>query len=118
MGRGQLQSEFTLRSKKGLGRNLTDPIDGFLRQATHLIHDRDPLYTYAFREILKSVGVRPIKLPPRSPNLNAYAERFVRSIKEECLDRVVRTSPSPTAPRVRGALPSRTEPSRPRQPVT
>ena len=63
-----------------LGRNLTDPIDGFLRQATHLIHDRDPLYTYAFREILKSVGVRPIKLPPRSPNLNAYAERFVRSI--------------------------------------
>ena len=40
-------------------------------------------------EILKSSGVQPIKLPPRSPNLNAYAERFVRSIKEECLDRVV-----------------------------
>ena len=72
-----------------VARNLTDAIDGFLRQASHLIHDRDPLYTGAFREILRSAGVRPIKLPPRSPNLNAYAERFVRSIKEECLDRVI-----------------------------
>ncbi len=72
-----------------MARNLTDVFDGFLRDARHLIHDRDPLYTYAFREILKSSGVEPIKLPPRSPNLNAYAERFVRSIKEECLDRFV-----------------------------
>ena len=72
-----------------IARNLTDENSGFLRHASHLIHDRDPLYTKDFGEILKSVGVRPIKLPPRSPNLNAYAERFVRSIKEECLDRVV-----------------------------
>ncbi len=72
-----------------MGRNLTDAIDGFLRQASHLIHDRDPLYTRTFHEILESVGIRPIRLPPRSPNLNAYAERFVRSIKEECLERVV-----------------------------
>ncbi|MFT5109126.1 MAG: transposase InsO family protein [Pseudoalteromonas tetraodonis] len=64
-------------------------IDGFLRDATHLIHDRDPLFTIKFAEILKSSGVTPIKLPPRSPNLNAYAERFVRSIKNECLSRVV-----------------------------
>ncbi len=70
-------------------RNLTDAFDGFLRNARHLIHDRDPLYTRAFVEILKSSGVQPIRLPPRSPNLNAYAERFVRSIKEECLNRVV-----------------------------
>ncbi len=70
-------------------RNLTDTVDGFLRGARHLIHDRDPLYTCAFLEILQSSGVRPIKLPPRSPNLNAYAERFVRSIKEGCLNRVV-----------------------------
>ena len=59
------------------------------RSARHLIQDRDPLYTRAFAEILKSSGVQPIRLPPRSPNLNAYAERFVRSIKEECLNRIV-----------------------------
>ena len=72
-----------------MARNLTDPVEGFLRGARHLIHDRDPLYTRTFLEILKSSGVQPIRLPPRSPNLNAYAERFVRSIKEECLSRVV-----------------------------
>jgi putative transposase len=72
-----------------LARNVTDPVAGFLRTARHLIHDRDLLYTRVFGEILVSGGVRPIRLPPRSPNLNAYAERFVRSIKEECLNRVV-----------------------------
>ncbi len=70
-------------------RNLTDPVDGCLRRARPLIHDRDPLYTRVFGEILESAGVQPIRLPPKSPNLNAYAERFVRSIKEECLTRVV-----------------------------
>ena len=73
-------------------RNLTDDFDGFLRSATHLIHDRDPLYTGRFDEILKRRGIKPIKPPPRSPNLNSYAERFVRSIKEECLSRVVQLS--------------------------
>ena len=72
-----------------LARNLTDPVDGCLRSARYLIHDRDPLYTRVFGEILESSGVQPIRLPPKSPNLNAYAERFVRSIKEECLTRVV-----------------------------
>ena len=72
-----------------LARNLTDPVDGFLRTARYLIHDRDPLYTRGFGEILKGGGVQPIRLPWKSPNLNAYAERFVRSIKEECLTRVV-----------------------------
>ncbi len=72
-----------------MARNLTDVVDGFLRGTRHLIHDRDPLFTRAFCEILMGSGVQPIKLPPRSPNLNAYAERFVRSIKEECLNRVV-----------------------------
>ena len=72
-----------------MARNMTDEFDGFLRNARQLIHDRDPLYTRAFGEILKSSGIEPIRLPPRSPNLNANAERFVRSIKEECLSRVV-----------------------------
>lgn len=72
-----------------LARNLTDPVDGFLSGSRLFIHDRDPLYTQHFREILRCGGVRPVRLPARSPNLNAYAERFVPSIKEECLSRVV-----------------------------
>ena len=55
----------------------------------YLIHDRDPLFTTEFQNILASVGVTSVKLPPQSPNLNAYAERFVRSIKESCLDRLI-----------------------------
>ena len=72
-----------------IARNLTDGTDGFLTQKRLLIHDRDPVFTHEFREILKSVGVRAMRLPPKSPNLNAYCERFIRSIKEECLDRII-----------------------------
>ena len=59
-----------------MARNLTDPDEGFLRTAHHLIQDRDPLYTRLFEEILRSAGVPPVRLPARSPNLNAYAERL------------------------------------------
>ena len=72
-----------------IARNLTDGFDGFLKDCKFLIHDRDPLFTSEFRKILKGAGVRSVRLPKRSPNLNAFAERFVRSIKEECLDRMV-----------------------------
>ena len=72
-----------------VARNLTDVIDGFLKKTKYLIHDRDPLYMQAFADILASGGVRTVKLPARSPDLNAYAERFVRSIKEECLERMI-----------------------------
>ena len=72
-----------------IARNLTDSEDGFLLHCRYLIHDRDPLFTKAFRETLESSGVRPVRLPSRSPNLNAYAERFVRSIKSECLAQVI-----------------------------
>jgi putative transposase len=64
-------------------------VDGILDGKRYLIHDRDPLFTAEFQGILASVGVTTVKLPPRSPNLNAYAERFVRSIKESCLDRLI-----------------------------
>ena len=70
-------------------RNLTDPVDGCLRRARYLIHDRDPLDTLVFGEILEGGGVQPIRLPPKSPNLNADAERFIRSIQEEWRSRVV-----------------------------
>jgi putative transposase len=72
-----------------LARNLTDLEDGFLKSSHYLIHDRDPLYTKAFEVTLQSAGVEPVRLPARSPNLNAFAERFVRSIKSECLAHVI-----------------------------
>jgi transposase InsO family protein len=65
-----------------IARNLTDAVDGFLCGKKYLIHDRDALYTKEFLSILADARVRSIKLPPQSPNLNAYAERFVRTIKE------------------------------------
>jgi len=55
----------------------------------YLIHDRDPLFTDAFRAVLRATGIECLKLPARSPNLNAVAERFVLSIKSECLDKLV-----------------------------
>lgn len=70
-------------------RQQLDGFDGFLRKHRYLIHDRDPLFTQAMIHMLGAFGVNSVKLPPRSPNLNAYAERFVRSIKSECLDRII-----------------------------
>ena len=61
----------------------------FLRGMEYLILDRDPLYTGAFRDLLRDSGVKPLLLPARSPNVNAFAERFVESAKSECLDRMV-----------------------------
>ncbi len=72
-----------------IGRNLTDAFDGFLLDVRYLILDRDTIYTEAFRELLKQTGIKVVRLPPRSPNLNANAERFVRTIKESCLDRMI-----------------------------
>ena len=72
-----------------VGRNLTDCVDGFLAGYRYLIHDRSRLFTKEFLLILESGGVNSIGLPARSPNLNAFAERFVRTIKAECLDRLI-----------------------------
>ena len=70
-------------------RQLTDPCEGFLLGKRYLIHDRDTRFTQAFDGLLKASSVEPIVLPPRSPNLNAHCERFVRSIKEEALAQMV-----------------------------
>ena len=72
-----------------MARNLTAVVDGFLRDTRYLILDRDPLYTRHFHQMLKGSGVEVVRLPARSPNLNAYAERFVLSAKSECLNRIV-----------------------------
>jgi len=63
-----------------------DPVDGFLRRAEYLIHDRDPLFSKAFIAILKAGGVKSVKIPAQSPNCNPYAERFIKTIKYECLN--------------------------------
>jgi putative transposase len=72
-----------------VARNLLDPVEGFLRNASYLIHDRDPLYTKAWTALLKSGGVKCVPIPAQSPNCNPYAERFVRTIRAECLDHFV-----------------------------
>ncbi len=72
-----------------IARNLTDCVDGFLLNSRYLLMDRDTKFTSAFRATLASAGVEAVLLPPRSPNLNAYIERFMRSLKEECLNRMI-----------------------------
>jgi transposase InsO family protein len=74
---------------KQMARNLTDGLDGFLTGCRYLIHDRANVFTEGFGMILQSSGIESVRLPACSPNLNAHAERFVRTIKESCLDQMV-----------------------------
>ncbi len=74
---------------KQMARNLTDCQDGFLRDASHLLVDRDTKLL-PFRSYMDDLtDIKVVLLPPRSPNLNAYLERYMRSMKSECLDRMV-----------------------------
>src|SRR5437764_12793732 len=72
-----------------VARNVTMEEWGFLSLGQYLIHDRDGKYCPAFQQIIDTSGLTRVPLPPRSPNLNAYAERWVRSVKEECLSRLI-----------------------------
>jgi putative transposase len=72
-----------------IARNVTDSQAGALHAKRYLIIDRDTKYSAQFRRLIRENGTKVIRLPPRSPNLNAYAERFVRSIKDECLNRMI-----------------------------
>jgi hypothetical protein len=72
-----------------IARNPLDVEDGFLLGKGYLLLDRDPLCTTDFREALERAGVEVVRLPARSPNLNVFPERFVLSIKSECLERIV-----------------------------
>jgi putative transposase len=74
---------------KQIARNVTMDDCGALRDCRYLLHDRDTKFTRSFRAIIASGAVEPLALPARSPNLNAYAERWVRSVKEECLSKVI-----------------------------
>ena len=72
-----------------VARELTNFEDGFLNGKRYLLMDRDGKFCPAFRDFLTHEGTQPLRLPPRSPDLNAYVERFMRSIKSECLDRMI-----------------------------
>jgi putative transposase len=72
-----------------VARNVTMEEWGFLSPGQYLIHDRDGKYCPAFHQLIDAAGVTRVPLPPRSPNLHAYAERSVRSVKEECLSRLI-----------------------------
>ncbi|MCH9683052.1 MAG: transposase [Deltaproteobacteria bacterium] len=74
---------------KNVVRGLTDAFDGFLLGIKYLILDRDPVFTKGVRQMLGEEGVKVVRLPARSPNLNAFAERFVGSVRRECLSKVI-----------------------------
>jgi putative transposase len=72
-----------------IARSATHEIWGYLNRCRYVLHDRDKKFCASFRSVLSAAGVRPILLPAKSPNLNAYAERWVRSVKRECLSKLV-----------------------------
>jgi putative transposase len=79
----------TEQSMKQMARNVTMEGSGTLRDSRYLLHDRDTKYTTSFLAIIESVRVKTLRLPARSPNLNAYCERWVRSAKGDCLSKLV-----------------------------
>jgi transposase InsO family protein len=74
---------------KQVARNLTDSESGILSHQRFLLHDRDTKFCSGFRSILLDSGLQPLRLPDRSPNLNAFAERWVRSVKQGCLSKLI-----------------------------
>ena len=69
--------------------NLADVDSGALLEQRYLLHDGDAKFCTGFRSLLSDGGVEPLRLPPRSPNLNAFAERWVRSVNQECLSKLI-----------------------------
>lgn len=72
-----------------IARNLTAADAGFPGGKRYLLMERDAKFSAAFRQILSDAGTEPVRLPPRSPDLNAHVERFWRSLREECTDRMI-----------------------------
>jgi putative transposase len=72
-----------------IARNAIDEVSGHLRHVRYVLHDRDTKFCTSFRATLATAGVKCIALPPRSPNLNAFAERWIRSVKQECLSKLI-----------------------------
>src|ERR1700691_2299929 len=72
-----------------IARSATQESWGYLSRCRYVLHDRDKKFCASFRSVMTAAGVKPIMLPAKSPNLNAYAERWVRSVKQECLSKLV-----------------------------
>jgi transposase InsO family protein len=72
-----------------MARNLTDAEGGALHGQCYVLHDGDTKFCAGFRSLLRAGGVEPLRLPPSSPDLNAFAERWVRSVKQECLSKLI-----------------------------
>ena len=72
-----------------VARSATQETWGYLNRCRYVVHDRDKKFCASFRSVLSAASVKPIMLPAKSPNLNAYAERWVRSVKRECLSKLV-----------------------------
>jgi transposase InsO family protein len=72
-----------------IARSATQETWGYLAGCRYLLHDRDTKFCASFRSVLEEAGVETIALPPRSPNLNAFSERWVRSVKQECLSKLI-----------------------------
>jgi putative transposase len=72
-----------------IARNAVDADSGYLCQTRYVLHDRDRKFCASFKATLKTAGVTCVVLPPQSPNLNAFAERWVRSVKQECLSKLI-----------------------------
>src|ERR1019366_8205542 len=82
------QSRYHSDSPRGR-RNVTMQKWGFLANSRYLLHDRDSKFCPSFRQLIEAGRVKTMPLPARSPNLNAYAERWVRSVKQECLSKLI-----------------------------
>jgi len=97
---------------KQIAKNMTDCEDGFLKGKRYLLMDRDTKFCESFRGLLDDEGVEPVQLPAKSPNLNAHQERFMRSIKTECLNRMIlrRELPETRCSRISFPLSQRKEP--------
>ena len=72
-----------------IARNVVDEDSGYLNRHRYVLHDRDTKFCAEFRRTLEAGGVKCLQLPRRSPNLNAFAERWVRSVKQECLSKLI-----------------------------
>ena len=77
------------RFMEQIAREMTFEGDGFLNECRFLIHDRDGKYAPSFVKIINDAGVKCVKLPARSPNLNSFAERWIQSLQRECLDKLI-----------------------------
>ena len=89
---------------KTIALELNNHEDGFLKENKYLIMDRDPTFSVSFRACLRREGVKSVRLPPRSPNLNAHLERFFGSLKSECLYKLILFGETATRRAVRSFL--------------